>query len=291
MSSVVGAPVVAVEGLRDGANPWLLRLRGSGPWASVVLRTGGSEQGVRKRFETEAAAPESAVERGVDAPRLIAVDIEGEETGVPAVVTTVVPGSSRIPVRATTERMRALGAAAATLHSAPMGPRPGLPLRSRPLEDVDFAGMRHEHGLSPLFAEAEQVVAKTPASGEESVLVHGDLWQGNTMWSGNTLTGIVDWDAAGVGHYGVDLGSLRCDAAIFFGLQAAEEVLSGWQESSGREAQNMAYWDVVAALSTPPDMADFLSALTGQGGPTLDQAMVTDRRDAFLRAALRRLGR
>lgn len=94
--SVAGAPVITVEGLCDGANPWLLLLRGSGPWASVVLRTGGSEQGVRERFETEAAALESALERGVNAPRLIAVDIEGEEAGVPAVVTTVVPGSSRI---------------------------------------------------------------------------------------------------------------------------------------------------------------------------------------------------
>lgn len=120
-------------------------------------------------------------------------------------------------------------------------------------------------------------------------MVHGDLWQGNTMWNGDTLTGIIDWDAAGAGHYGVDLGSLRCDAAIYFGSQAAEEILIGWQQAADREAENVAYWDVVAALSTPPDMADWLPALAGQGGPALDLTTATDRRDAFLQAALRQL--
>ena len=39
--------------------------------------------------------------------------------------------------------------------------------------------------------------------------VHGDLWHGNTIWDGDVLSGILDWDCGGVGAAGVDLGSLR----------------------------------------------------------------------------------
>jgi aminoglycoside phosphotransferase (APT) family kinase protein len=293
VASVVKAPVAEVEGLRDGGSPWLLRLRGGGGSArAVVLRTGGPEQGVRERFETEAAALVAAAERGIAAPRLIAVGLDGEVAGTSAVLlSTLLPGRSRVPVRPTVERLWALGAGAAVLHAMSMAPRPGLPSRSRPLEDIDFAAMRRAHGSSRLFEDAERAVAQAAPSGEESVLVHGDLWQGNTLWNGDTLTGMVDWDAAGVGHYGVDLGSLRCDAAIYFGPRAAEEILTGWQRSCDRKAEDVAYWDVVAALSLPPDMADCLSALAGQGGPALDATTATARRDAFLRTALRQLER
>jgi aminoglycoside phosphotransferase (APT) family kinase protein len=44
--------------------------------------------------------------------------------------------------------------------------------------------------------------------------------------------GLVDWDAAGVGHPGIDLGTLRLDAAILFGLPAADEVLEGWGQAA-----------------------------------------------------------
>jgi Ser/Thr protein kinase RdoA (MazF antagonist) len=54
----------------------------------------------------------------------------------------------------------------------------------------------------------------------EPVLVHGDLWQGNTVWNGDTCSGLIDWDAAGAGSAG-----------------------------------HVAYWDVAAALCPVGDMA------------------------------------
>jgi hypothetical protein len=63
--------------------------------------------------------------------------------------------------------------------------------------------------------------------------------QGNTLWTGEACMGMVDWDAAGVGHPGIDLGSLRCDAAIMFGLPAAAEILDGWRQASGLAADTV----------------------------------------------------
>ncbi len=296
MASVVGSPVVGVEGLREGEGPWLLRLGGAGGLEAVVLRTGDPElEGLGEQFATEAAALVVAGEHGVAAPRLLAADLDGRAAGTLAVLSTVLPGSSRIPVRAGRERLRALGAAAAALHAVPLAPGPGLPLRTRPIADMDFAALRRAHAPSPLFEAAELAVAQGAGTGPGggTGLVHGDLWQGNVLLQDDTVTGFVDWDAAGAGHFGVDLGSLRCDAAVFFGERAAAEVLTGWTRASDREAPDpgvVAYWDLVAALSTPPDLAGWLPALTGQGRPELDAVTVTRRRDGFLRSALRQLG-
>lgn len=133
-------------------------------------------------------------------------------------------------------------------------------------------------------------MAATRPEDDRLGLVHGDLWHGNTMWDSGALSGLIDWDMAGVGPAGVDLGSLRCDAALCFGIEAADHVLAGWEEEADRSAENVAYWDAVAALASPPDMGWFVKAISDQGRPDLnDRPLMTARRDAFLQQALSRL--
>jgi aminoglycoside phosphotransferase (APT) family kinase protein len=48
---------------------------------------------------------------------------------------------------------------------------------------MDFAAWRRSAGTTPLLARAEQQVSELPVPGGTTVLVHGDLWQGNTLWS------------------------------------------------------------------------------------------------------------
>jgi aminoglycoside phosphotransferase (APT) family kinase protein len=141
----------------------------------------------------------------------------------------------------------------------------------------------------PLLESVDEVLGRAPAPEGETVFVHGDLWQGNTLWVGESFAGMVDWDSAGAGHPGVDLGSLRLDAAIHFGPAAADGILGGWREAMGREPDGVAYWDAVAALNTPADLSAFVSASRENGRPDLDAATANARRDAFLRAALDRL--
>src|SRR6266542_3382676 len=214
------ARIVAVKGMRAGAGPWRLGIDHGGETVEAVLRIGDPDIGSRRRLATEAAALALAEEHRLAAPRLLAVDLDGDTTGRPALLMTVLAGSSTIPTIASVVRLRASGAAAAALHAVATTPRPDLPLRVRPLGDVDFAAQRRVSGSSPLLDAAEQRLHVLPMPQRMSVFVHGDLWQGNTLWAGEACVGMVDWDAAGVGHPGIDLGSLRCDAAIMFGLPA-----------------------------------------------------------------------
>lgn len=291
------ARVVSATGMRAGGNPWLLRLAGVGSNCEVVLKTGDAAADLdRRQLLTTVAALELAVGHALPAPRLIAADLDGSAAGTVAVLMTVLAGSSKIPRVAPAGRLRALGAAAGALASVALAPRPGLELRTRALYDMDFAAWRTSAGTSHLLARAEEQIASLPVPDGELVLVHGDLWQGNTIWIGDSCSGMIDWDAAGAGSPGIDLGTLRSDVALFFGssplastgLPAADEVLTGWQQAAGRPAEHVAYWDAAAALCTVGDMDYCLPGdLLGEvGRPDLNAELLTARRDAFLAAAL-----
>lgn len=300
------ARVVSARGMRAGGNPWLLRLADGDGTDEVVLKTGDVTTELdRRQLITTVAALELAADHALPAPRLIAADLDGSAAGTMAVLMTVLPGSSQIPRVASAARLRALGGVAGALQRVALAPRPGLELRTRALYDVDFAGWRKSAGTSQLLAMAEERIARLPVPDGELVFVHGDLWLGNTIWSGDSCSGMIDWDAAGAGSPGIDLGTLRLDVALFFGSSALDsshdasgpgssapdEVLAGWQLAAGRQAEHVPYWDVAAALCTVGDMANCLPGdLLGElGRPDLDAAVLTARRDAFLAAALDQL--
>ena len=285
-----GARITQAAGLREGGNPWLLRLERAGKGYRAVVKTGDPASARdRMQLRTQVAALALARDRGLLVPRVIAADLSGSQAGVLALVTSVLPGSSAIPRTMPAGRARRLGAAAAAIHAVALTPRPDLPRRTRPLADMDFAAWRRSVGTTPLLARAERQVSELPVPGGAAVLVHGDLWQGNTMWSAGVCTGVIDWDAAGAGSPGIDLGTLRLDAALYYGPGAAGQILGGWRQAAGREPEHVAYWDVVAALTTVGDMAQCLPPLLDHHRPDLDARILTARRDAFLRAALSQL--
>ncbi len=167
-----GARVTQAAGLREGGNPWLLRLERAGKGYRAVVKTGDPARARdRMQLRTQVAALALARDRGLPVPR------------------TMPAG-----------RACQLGAAAAAIHAVALTPRPDLPRRTRPLADMDFAAWRRSAGTTPLLARAERQVSELPVPGGAAVLVHGDLWQGNTMWSAGVITGVIDWDAAGAGH-------------------------------------------------------------------------------------------
>jgi aminoglycoside phosphotransferase (APT) family kinase protein len=252
-----------------------------------VLKTADHAPG----FATEIAALRLAAQLRIPAPRILGLDASGDAAGALAVLETVLPGRSRIPVLPSPERLRCLGATAAACHAVAADASPDLPLRTRPIPVSDFANDRREakDHATPFLSAADEAIARLPVPAGTTVFVHGDLWQGNTMWDGDRLTGLLDWDMAGVGHYGVDLSSLRLDAALMFGLDAADPVLAGWEEAAGRRAEDLAYWDAVAALNQPGDMAVFAPVIHDQGRDDLSAVTLNQRRDAFLRSALDRL--
>ncbi|TDP97053.1 aminoglycoside phosphotransferase family protein [Labedaea rhizosphaerae] len=274
------ATVIAVEYPSGPRGPELLTLTSPGGTTRAVLRTASAPA----LLATEASALLAAAEAGIPAPRLIAYDETGADAGTVAVLSTFVPGSSLIAAAPDAGRLRAVGRVAAMLATKPARASPNLPWRDRSLSDVEF-----DHSTSPLLTQARAVLDELPVPDGPRVLVHGDLWQGNTMWAGNTLTAVIDWDSAGVGHPGIDLGNLRCDAAVLYGPSAASAVLDGWRETAD-DPDWLPYYDILAAICTPADMGYFMPPLHRQGRTDLDAHTAVTRRDAYLREALDAIG-
>lgn len=281
-AAILDAEVTVMRGLRDGGSPWLLRAGDR----EVVLRVAGAGQVAETATEVAAMTCVAQVaSAGLPVPDLLGYDL-AERTRYGLIITARMPGTSMIPPVPDPERLQALGAAAALISSIEITPTPALPARSRPIEAEDFPGMRRDLGASDLLLAAEAAIATTRPGDTRTGLVHGDLWHGNTLWHDGKLTAVLDWDCAGVGPAGIDLGSLRCDAAWCHGIEAAGHILHGWEAEAGRPASDIAYWDAVAGLASPPDMGWFPLSMALQGRHDLTREIMRERRDAFLTVAV-----
>jgi Ser/Thr protein kinase RdoA (MazF antagonist) len=191
-SDILAAEVTVLRGLRQGGSPWLLRAGDR----EVVLRVARAELVAETATEVTAMMY-AARAAGPVLPlaELLGYDL-AERTSYGLVLTACVPGTSEIPPEPDPERLQAVGAVAARVSSVELTPLPFLPIRSRPIEAEDFAGMRRDQGASDLLRSAEAAVASTRPEDERIGLVHGDLWHGNTLWDGDRLTAVLDWDCA-----------------------------------------------------------------------------------------------
>jgi aminoglycoside phosphotransferase (APT) family kinase protein len=280
---VDGHRLISVTGLRDGGSPWLVRYDARGGPGCAVVRVGEADMAGTHGFEVRSLALAAAA--GIPVPGLMATRVDDEAT---LIMVEYVEGSSHQPVRPDPARLETLGRVAARISAAAVGDT-HLPSVTRPIRLVDFDELRSRAPRQPLLeAATKRVRAHVPAG--PVGFVHGDLWSGNSLWQGTELTAILDWDCAGLGPAGVDLGSLRCDAAMCYGPEAAALVLAGWEWEAGHPLESLAYWDAVAALSTPPDIDWFAGAIAGMTGrPDLTPEVLRQRRDAYLGDALDRL--
>ena len=296
--AAVAAPdgrLVDAGPLAEHTSPWWVRIESAAGQTTVVVRARVDSDESSRLIEIERAALQAAGGAGVAAARFVAADPSGDVASQPALVSTLVAGSSDVPLTATTERLRALGQAVGTL--AACGPPSELPRRTRPLEDVDFYAMWRESvaavrarwkagDAGEPWTSALQALDEYEPTTVADALVHGDCWQGNSLWVGDELGGFIDWDAAGTGSPGIDLGTMRLDAAFFFGADAMEEVATGWAQTSRRPVVDLAYWDLVAALTSPIDLVEWLPNLQRLGRPDLDAATMAARREESVRRAL-----
>jgi aminoglycoside phosphotransferase (APT) family kinase protein len=278
-----------------GGMPWRVAVASvsAGPRYGILRLGEPADLLKRQRIATEAAALAVVNDHGIPGPELLASDLDGSQADQPALLVSVCPGTSRIPKVSSVVQLERFAAAAAALHGMELEATERLPVRQRPIGILDFSPGRDTSASAPLLIAAEQRLAECEQPMGRSVLLHGDLWQGNTLWREEELTAIIDWDCAGVGHPGIDLGSARLDAMLMFASEAADTVLRSYQQHSRdrpSRLRDLAYFDIIAALATPADMQLWNELAAGQGRPDLSAEVLVARRDAFLERALYRLG-
>jgi aminoglycoside phosphotransferase (APT) family kinase protein len=164
---------------------------------------------------------------GLEFPRVVAADPDGDRCGVPALLLTRLAGSTGGV--APGEYAAALRA----VHALP-------PAFERWTAYYDPAALEPP---GPLWERA-LAAAAGPAPDLPETFIHRDFNPGNTLWRDGRLTGVIDWTQACTGPAAADAGHLRWNLALLHGVDAARAVVD--------EAHP--WWDVRTLIDVVPEL-------------------------------------
>lgn len=260
-------PAAARQWVRDelgaGARIVSVRPRSGGTSSAIHVVTVDESTGARRRLvlrryvradwlerEPDLAEHEARVlqllgSTNVLAPRLIAFDPFGQRADVPAVLMTALPGRIRWSPRDVPAYLEQLVDHLLLIHAVQVPASAGI---------RDFFPYYEGESLEPppgsschaAWERAIAVHAKAPPV-QERDFIHRDYHPGNVLWTGDALTGIVDWSSASLGSPEADVGHCRINLARHLGYDAAEQFTAIYRERSGR-GEYHPYWDLVDAV-------------------------------------------
>jgi aminoglycoside phosphotransferase (APT) family kinase protein len=225
-------------------------------------------------------------------PRPVHLDAEGSLLGLPCIVMTRLPGTPL--ARPTDEEswIDQLAAALASIHDVDVNSLPADYRRNA--SAAELMAVRLERWpptiLEDLWremADALRACAPTvPSNG--TVLTHHDFWCGNTLWTDERLTGIVDWGGAIIDDPAFDVSYARTDMQLTLGGDAPDRLLARYETRRG-SLQAVPFWDLVAILPAFRWLSDWVVGYREVGRSEISDVVARERLEAFVRAALRAL--
>jgi aminoglycoside phosphotransferase (APT) family kinase protein len=90
---------------------------------------------------------------------------------------------------------------------------------------------------------------------EPPVYVHHDFWPGNTLWSGERLVAVVDWEGGAIGDPALDVAYCAFDIRMLSQDGASRHFVDAYRRISGRSLPNLGYWDLQALCRPLPDIS------------------------------------
>jgi aminoglycoside phosphotransferase (APT) family kinase protein len=264
--AALGGTVVAVRALRGGLSSAVHAV-------TVALPGGGTERAVLRRYvrpdvnkeEPDIAAREERTLRFAQAldlptPRFLAADHTGARAGTPAVLMSMLPGRVEWAPADPDRWLCRLAGLLPRIHAGT--PPPGLirPFAPYAQERYDPPGWARR----PMTWERAVEIFHGPAPAGPEVFIHRDFHPGNVLWRRGAVTGVVDWQSAGIGPPAVDVGHCRANL-LPHGRAAVDRFTAVWEDISGRS--HHPWGDIIAIVG-------FLDAL--RDNPPSDRYAIED---------------
>ena len=297
--SVSGAIDTASMTVRPLAETWFRAARALSPHSEVVRVTpmeGGNFTDVvlleligddrrawravgraSRRAETDAAVSRSEeAQRSLHGSGLPAPTVlwSGLLDGRAATVLTYMDGEASAPSLGLEARLQQQAEALATLHGR--SPSPTLQAAGVPIIPPPFLRdwIRPHAMARPALRLIDRLAPNVPQS--RGVLVHGDFWTGNILWLDDKLSGLIDWDNAGLGSASIDVAKCRLDLALRFGPAAATAFDDAYTAVAPLPA-DATFWNLRLAIEGMPDPGRWWM-------PTYERLGITDLSADDLRA-------
>jgi aminoglycoside phosphotransferase (APT) family kinase protein len=221
----------------------------AGPRSLVLRRHDGSGERPAAAAKRLWAALNALQAVDLPVPRPVLFD-EGSLLGAPIVVMSRCPGAVRPPPADPVAWLEGYAGIVAAIQDVDVETLAGLPRCPDRQGELDRlvehsrqgrTGSEWEEAVARLRAHVDDLADATP------VLRHRDLWFGNTLWTADRITGVVDWSGACVGDPRGDVGYARVDVHLVLGTNAARLFHSAIERRRG-PMPDTAWWELLAAV-------------------------------------------
>ena len=254
----VGRPVRDVTPLTGGMTSRMLRLthdRGE----DSVLRLVTEEPWIRHGAELarrEADTQLALAASHVPAPRSLGLDADGEHAGYAAHLMSWLPGDADA-MRGDDEAVEAMAELLAAIHD----------VRIEPMQREFQSWAWPAKWVVPGFARDPRTWQRAfdaLAEGNppwERCFLHRDFGPHNLLWSGDRISGVVDWVETSSGPAWLDVAHGAANLALRHGTEVAGRFAAAYVSTTGRQPQP--WFDVL-------DVVGFLPAPGGRAFPLGD---------------------
>jgi aminoglycoside phosphotransferase (APT) family kinase protein len=184
---------------------------------------------------------------GIAAPRLVAVDPDGAECDVPAVLMTRMPGHLDLRPRDLESWLRRMAELLPPIHAIEPGP---FPVQGWEIWD-DLRKMSPP-AWSARKRDWERLIeiVRGPWPDYKSRFVHRDFQHYNVLWARGRPTCLLDWINASMGPVELDFGHFRSNLLGDFGFDVAERFLVHYRQVTGEEPHP--FWEALNFAPAPP---------------------------------------
>jgi aminoglycoside phosphotransferase (APT) family kinase protein len=274
--------VLALERLRGGWTSAMhaVAVRGPGGERELVLRRMFREPWLSHAPELlsrEAGTLRLLAGGPVPAPALVAADPRAEETDLPALLMSRLPGRLEL---SRADRIPALAEALAAIHRV----RPPAERRPRPYQSwaapekrVVPPWAREPAVWRAAFAAIE---GDPPAHGE--VFLHRDFHPGNVLFRDGRVSGVVDWVETSWGPAELDLAHCCTGLAFLHGPPAAAAMRAAYDRARGAPLAPSPYWALIDAVGFLPDPEKVARPWRESGRPDLTAALMRRRFEDYV---------
>jgi aminoglycoside phosphotransferase (APT) family kinase protein len=256
-----------------------IRARGGELRRLVLKRYAAGDAGIEREWR----GLQMATGLDVPSPEPVALDADGSWFGTAALVMSRLLGRSDVKRVHTDGFLVQTAAALARIHRASADP--GLDVTIGP-QPAHIWASPSPPPRNSLLRLAHQAVERLCDIDAEPVLIHGDFFPGNLVWSRGRLTGVVDWRSIGRGPREWDLANCRTDLVILSGWRTADRLLRLYETEPGVPPQVLPAWDLYCGVIGIENYRDWLVAYREQGLVGLNHRQIRSRLLVFVGRAL-----
>jgi aminoglycoside phosphotransferase (APT) family kinase protein len=288
IKSQLGSQAEIIEILRlqgsTSSDLFTIQIREKSQVYELVLRLLTNQEWLQTEpdlADHEAAALKMAKQSGLPVPEVVAWDAQGANCGVPAVLMTAVPGKVNLHPLDFDDWLKQMASALLSLHALDAA---DFGWQYFCYNNVKTLTIPSWSAHPDLWQQVFEIVNQPPPS-TKYCFIHRDYHPMNTLWQGETLSGVVDWVNACRGPAPFDLAWNRLNLMLMYGVEVADRLRDHAIAICGDQVWHP-YWDLIALIELLPGPPEVYPPWPVFGLCDLSVSLLKRRADEYLISVL-----